>query len=539
MKYALIPILAALLCFGASASHADPLLVTLPNGQLRGRDNGDYYSFESIPYAEPPVGELRFRPPQPYTRQWKEIFNATQEPVLCMQWSQFNDQEDKLAGSEDCLVVSIYRPKQPSRKSFPVLVNLHGGAFMFGGAPPYGHMEIMASGNAMLVKINYRVGPLGFLSTGDAHLPGNMGLKDQRLALQWIKQHIAGFGGEPENILVTGHSAGGASVHLHMLKPDFKDLAKVAVSISGNALNPWVFQGGAARRAFEVGRLVGCGLSTSSKELKECLQAKQASDLVRAIKHLFVFEYTPFSLFGPVVEPADAEDAFITQHPMEIIKSGRFSQVPWLTSYTQEDGGYNAALLMAKQCNGLELIDELNSRWLELAPNFLFYRDSFKTIAEMDNYSKLLRQQYLGNRSFSVESYLDVQRMFTDVLFKNDTQVAIDLHRQHGQSPVYGFVYDNPADTGVGQWLAKRNDIFFGTVHGDDYFLMFGNRLRVPRSDETVISRQLIEMLVEFAQSETLKYDNCVFSDNVGQEQFQLVSIQRDKCEQLQVNEFP
>ncbi|XP_062123750.1 esterase-5B-like [Drosophila sulfurigaster albostrigata] len=539
MNFPYIQIQFALLCFWATTATADPLIINLPNGKLRGRDNGGFYSYESIPYAEPPLGELRFEAPQPYNRQWNEIFNATEAPVLCMQWNQFIEEDDKLAGSEDCLVVSIYRPKNPRRKTFPVVVNLHGGAFMFGGAAPYGHMELMASGNVIVVKINYRVGPMGFLSTLDADLPGNMGLKDQRLALQWIKQNIAQFGGNPDNILVTGHSAGGASVHLHILKGDFHELAKVAVSVSGNALNPWVFQGGAARRSFELGRIVGCGLLSSSKQLKNCLQSKEAAQIVRALSQMFVLEYTPFSLFGPVVEPADSKNAFITQHPIEIIKSGRFSQVPWLTSYTKEDGGYTAATLLAKQCNGIEIIDELNRRWNDLAPHFLFYRDSFKTINEMDIYSQNLRQHYMGNRNFSVENYLDVQRIFTDELFKNDTQLAIDMHRKYGKSPVYSFVYDNPADTGVGQWLAKRNDTFLGTLHGDDYFLIFGNRIRQPRLDEDVISRNLIKMLENFAQTGILIYDKCVFQDNVGQKQFQLMSIQRDKCMQLQLDEFP
>ncbi|KAH8419194.1 hypothetical protein KR222_010415, partial [Zaprionus bogoriensis] len=87
-----------------------------------------------------------------------------------------------------------------------------------------------SSGNLILVKISYRVGPIGFLSTGDAELTGNFGLKDQRLALKWIKANIAQFGGEPENILVTGFSAGGASVHLHLLREDFNELANVAIS---------------------------------------------------------------------------------------------------------------------------------------------------------------------------------------------------------------------------------------------------------------------------------------------------------------------
>ncbi|KAH8359515.1 hypothetical protein KR093_007349 [Drosophila rubida] len=530
----------ALACLWASASHADPLIVTLPNGQLRGRDNGGYYSYESIPYAEPPLGELRFEAPRAYNRQWKEIFDATEAPVLCMQWDQFIEEPDKLAGSEDCLTVSVYKPKNSSRQSFPVFVHIHGGAFMFGGAAQHGHETLMASGKAIVVKISYRLGPLGFLSTGDSQLTGNFGLKDQRLALQWIKQHIAQFGGEPENILVIGHSAGGASVHIQLLQEQFKQLAKVAVSLSGNALDPWVVQQGAARRAFELGRIVGCGLLNNSTQLKSCLQSIEAAKLVRAVRQFLVFDYVPFTPFGPVVEAAEVPDAILPKHPTEIIKSGRFAQVPWLTSYTTEDGGYNAALLLAKQSNGVEAIEELNSRWYDLAPYFLFYRDSFKTIAEMDNHSQALRQQYLGNRSFSVEHYLDLQRMFTDVLFKNATQVAIDLHRQHAESPVYAFAYEIPADKAIGQFLAKRSDIYLGSVHGDDYFLIFDGAIRLPiRPDEKLVSEHLIQMLEQFVRSGTMTYDNCVFRDNVGQQKFQLVSIKRDQCVHLECVEFP
>ncbi|XP_034487503.1 esterase-5B-like [Drosophila innubila] len=529
-----------LFCLWTASVYADPLIVDLPNGKLRGRDNGGYYSYESIPYAEPPLGDLRFEAPKPYNRIWKDTFNASNPPVLCIQWDQFIDPPDRLAGSEDCLTVSVYKPKNSSRQSFPVIAHIHGGAFMFGGAVQHGHQTLMATGKVIVVKISYRLGPIGFLSTVDSEITGNFGLKDQRLALQWIKQNIARFGGEPENILVIGHSAGGASVHLQLLQENFKQLAKVAVSLSGNALDPWVVQKGSSRRAFELGRILGCGLLSSSKELKKCLKTKDASSIVRAVPYFLVFDYVPFAPFGPVVEAVNAPDSFLTEHPINIIKSGNFSQVPWLTSYTKEDGGYNAALLLSKQSNGKEAIEELNYRWNDLAPYFLFYRDSFKTIAEMDDYTRDLRQKYLGNRNFSMESYLDVQRMFTDVLFKNKTQLAIDLHRQHGKSPVYGFVYEIAAEMAIGQWIANRNDIFLGSVHGDDYFLIFEAAIRLPiRSDEVRVSRNFIKMLLDFVQTGTLTYDNCVFRDNVDQKLFQLVSIKSDKCVNLQLNEFP
>ncbi|XP_034656812.1 esterase-5A [Drosophila subobscura] len=524
-----------------TVSSIDSLLIEIPNGKLRGRDNGHYYSFESIPYAEPPTGDLRFEAPQPYQQQWTDAFNATQEPALCMQWNQFINGDNKLLGVEDCLTVSVYRPKNSSRNTFPVVTNLHGGAFMFGGPRQYGHENIMREGNVILVTIGYRLGPLGFASTGDANLPGNFGLKDQRLALLWIKQNIASFGGEPENILVIGHSAGGASVHLQMLREDFRNVAKAAISFSGNALDPWVVQQGGRGRAFELGRIVGCGQTSDSLTLKKCLKSKSASEIVSAVRSFLVFSYVPFTTFGPVVEPPDAPEAFITQHPIDIIKSGKFAQIPWALSYTTEDGGYNAALLLEKQSStGQERIEELNDRWFDWAPYLLFYRDSMTTIKDMDDYSRKLRQEYLGDRRFSMESYWDLQRLFTDVLFKNSVQIAVDLHRKYGKSPVYAFVYDNPAELGVGQILSRRTDVNFGTVHGDDVFLIF-NVPFVPatrRPDEQIISRNFIKMLESFALSsnDSLTYGDCVFQNNVGSKRMQLLSITRGGCENKQLD---
>ncbi|XP_017021360.1 esterase-5B-like [Drosophila kikkawai] len=533
------------LWIGSSAGDGnDPLLIELQHGQLRGRDNGNYYSYEAIPYAEPPLGDLRFEAPVPYKQKWTDTFDATQPPVVCLQWDQFTQGDNKLAGSEDCLTVSIYKPKNTSRRSFPVVGHIHGGAFMFGGAALNGHENVMREGQFILVKISYRLGPLGFASTGDTDLPGNYGLKDQRLALQWIRENIANFGGEPKNILVIGHSAGGASVHLQLLREDFGKLAKAGISFSGNALDPWVVQKGSRGRAFELGRIVGCGLSKDSATLKSCLKSKPAGEIVTAVRNFLIFSYTPFTPFGPVVEPCDAADAFLIQNPVDVIKSGKFGQVPWAVTYVTEDGGYTAAsLLEGGNKPGQTLLEELNDRWFDWAPSMLFYRDSMQCIGEMDDYSWKLRQEYMGDRRFNDESYWDLQQLFTDVLFKNSTQDSLQLHRKYGTSPAYSFVYDNPADKGVGQALSNRRDVKFGTVHGDDYFLIFENGLRNPqlRPDEEVISKNFIKMLGDFAVSDKgiLTYGECTFQDNVGSETFNLLSITRDGCENKQYVEFP
>ncbi|XP_017071280.1 esterase 6 [Drosophila eugracilis] len=527
-----------------ACDQSDPLVVELPQGKLRGRDNVNYYSYESIPYAEPPTGDLRFEAPEPYKQKWSDTFDATKPPVACLQWDQFIVLDNKLTGKEDCLTVSVYKPKNSSRSSFPVVAHIHGGAFMFGGADQNGHDDVMQEGKFILVKISYRLGPLGFASTGDRDLPGNYGLKDQRLALQWIKKNIACFGGEPENILLIGHSAGGASVHLQMLREDFGQLAKAAISFSGNALDPWVVQQGSRGRAFELGRILGCGMAADSATLKKCLKSKTANEIVTAVRNFLVFSYVPFAPFSPVVEPADAPGAFLTQDPRDVIKSGKFGQVPWAVTYVTEDGGYNAALLLREwHGTGRTFLDELNDRWLDWAPYLLFYRDSKKTIKEMDDYSRAIRQEYVGNERFSRKNYLALQRLFTDIVFKNSTQEALDLHRKHGKNPVYAYAYDNPADRGIAHFLAMSFDSTFGTIHGDDYFLIFGNLVRNPllRSDEKRISKNFINMLADFAVSKQgiLKFGDCTFEDNVGSEKFNLLFINRDGCENKQYVQFP
>ncbi|XP_020812128.1 esterase P-like [Drosophila serrata] len=524
-----------------SSLTSDPLIVEIPNGKLRGRDNGTYYSYESVPYAEPPIGELRFEAPRAFSGQWTETFEASQPPVPCLQYNQFRA---KLVGQEDCLTVSIYKPKSSSRNSFPVVVLLHGGAFMFGVAAANGHEYFMGAGNSILVKVNYRLGPLGFVTTGDRELPGNNGLKDQRLALQWIRHNIASFGGRPENIVVIGHSAGGASAHLQLLHEDFSGLARAAVSVSGNALDPWVLQEGGRRRAFELGRIVGCGLTENTAELKICLKSKSASEIVSAVSNFFVFSNVPFSTFGPVVEPADDPEAFLTQHPREIIKSGKFAQVPWVVSHTTEDGGYNAATLLEQNLTtGETWIEKLNDRWFDLAPDLLFYRNSKENIRDMDEMSRKLRQDYLGDRRFSEESYWDVQRMFTDILFKNSVPESLDLHRRYGRSPLYSYVYDNPPESGVGQVLSKRSDVYFGTVHADDFCLIFehGRPRSALRPDEEMIAENFIKMLENFALSDEkeMMFGDCHFHNNVKSEKFQVLRITRNGCNNEEYDQFP
>ncbi|XP_073838534.1 esterase-5B-like [Musca autumnalis] len=516
------------------ANESNPkLFVQIGNGVLKGKDNnGSYISWEAVPYAEPPVGDLRFEPPQPYRRQWQGVFDASQKAPPCMQWDQFVEGDNKVHGTEDCLMLNIYKPiTQRIEEHFPVMVFIHGGCFMFGGVNVNQPQAIMASGKMMLVTIAYRLGALGFLSTEDEGLPGNLGLKDQRLALRWIKENIYRFGGDPNKILLTGFSAGGASTHLHMLENPQENVAKAAVSFSGVALNPWVIVRNAKARAFKAAEFLHCPKRTNGAEVKQCLKQKNAADIVATAGKFQNIAYNPFTIYGPVIEPYNIPGAFLTQHPIDIIKSGNFSHIPWLATYVSEDGGYNAAELMQiNPFTGRELMYELNDHWVELLATNLFLDNISDHPLE---YAQQLKARYLGNLPFYPENYGHVSELYTAVLFKDGVLDSLKLHKQYSQAPVYGYAYDNPADYNVGQALSKRMDVDFGTVHMDDLSLILPTSSRSPpREDEKRVAEHFIQMLYNFVESGNLCFDHCVFVDNSIQKSpdLYITSITGDTC---------
>lgn len=442
------------------ASGRNKLLVTLPYGTLRGRDRSYYYSYESIPYARPPTGKLRFEAPQPYHGSWRNVFNATEPPKACLQWNWILP--SSLVGQEDCLTLSIYARKNTYNhsKKRQVLVFLQGGVFMFGDVNDYSHEKIMKHSEVIVVKVNYRMGALGFLSTGDNQITGNFGLKDQRLALKWIKKHIGYFGGDPNQILLLGHASGAAAAHLQSLRADFKGLARAVVCMSGVALNPWVVKQNPLEKAQKLAEFLECPDARSSYGIKKCLKSKSAQEIVSKMPLFFSYGNNPMNEFGFVIE-ADSQDAFLTRHPRDIIEDGAPNNIPLLISYTAQNGVTNSAELLRINANtSEELIYDLNERWPELSiPNLYLHEMS----ANPASYAWGLKNYYMQNKQFSVAHYGSVIKMYTDVLYRIGSLETMmlnskSLHRR----PIYGFVYDNPPMSGIGQLVAQRDDVNFG-----------------------------------------------------------------------------
>ncbi|KAM3874402.1 bile salt-activated lipase-like [Diretmus argenteus] len=216
--------------------------------------------FKGIPFGDIPG---RFEKPKPHPG-WDGILKATEYRNRCL---QVNLIMTDTRGSENCLYLNIWVPHGRKVSTYlPVMVWIYGGGFMVGGSMGanflnnylYDGKEIADRGNVIVVTLNYRVGTMGFLSTGDSSLPGNYGLWDQQAAIAWVHRNIRAFGGDPDNVTVFGESAGGASVSFQTLTPHNKGLFKRAISQSGVALCPWAINKNPRKFAEEVALKVNC-----------------------------------------------------------------------------------------------------------------------------------------------------------------------------------------------------------------------------------------------------------------------------------------
>lgn len=208
------------------------------------------YVYRNIPFAKPPVGNLRFMPPQP-ADSWEGIRDGTEAGKLPMQPLNVAMVMERLITipmesgisdekmDEDSLHLTVYTPESSKGKNLPVMVWFYGGAFQVGGEIYYDGTALAGMNNVILVVPNYRVSIWGFLSFGkSSKCPGNRGIRDQQLALKWVQENIESFGGDKSNVTIFGESAGGISVHFHLLSPLSRGLFHKAISHSGQAMMP-------------------------------------------------------------------------------------------------------------------------------------------------------------------------------------------------------------------------------------------------------------------------------------------------------------
>ncbi|VDL72187.1 unnamed protein product [Nippostrongylus brasiliensis] len=318
-------------------SHFDP-------SPLPPKNNVTIYTFLGVPYAEPPVSQRRLKPPQLIRELPTKPYTAFQYGATCAQDVEYRPQvfvndPYPFVVNEDCLYLNIFSPdvSKVSGMSYPVVVFFHGGNFQTGSAnewPAHG----LASRGIVVVTVNYRLGALGFMSLGDSST-GNYGLMDQRLALQWVRDNIASFGGDPQAVTIVGHDAGAVSVGMHMLSPMSKSLFRSAAAMSGAEVSYHSYIGKPAlafNNTIKLGRYLGCTQSVAY-DVWNCILTRSTNDIVRATTDIPI-EFNRY-LFLPTVDGVN-----IPGNPLWILNNAPTglsaipSAVPLLIGMNAQDG---------------------------------------------------------------------------------------------------------------------------------------------------------------------------------------------------------
>uniref|UniRef100_A0A6P7FI42 Carboxylic ester hydrolase n=1 Tax=Diabrotica virgifera virgifera TaxID=50390 RepID=A0A6P7FI42_DIAVI len=262
----------------------DDLIVNLSAGNIRGHilktyEGNIYYAFQEIPYAAPAVGENRFQLPKP-PEPWNGILNTTKNTKVCQQANKY-----KLEKTEDCLYLNVYSPVKPGgNDKLPVLFWIHGGGLNWGSGTfdDYGPKYIMDYG-IVVVAINYRLNAFGFASTDDDVIPGNLGLKDQRFALEWVNQHINLFGGDPDHVTIAGESSGSAAVGLLVMGNwnGEKELFHAAIQESGSMIGG-TLQKNAKENIIGLAKYLDPTFdSEESEDILKVLKKASAEDIIK------------------------------------------------------------------------------------------------------------------------------------------------------------------------------------------------------------------------------------------------------------------
>jgi len=315
-------------------------------GSIFTSDNGkEFLAFRGIPFAKPPVKELRFKDPEPFDDSWDGILDATEDPNSCIQYDMFRN---TFEGEEDCLYLNVYTPKFESQDftdPLPVMVWIHGGGFFSGTGTSsmYGPQRLMDKDGIILVAINYRVGPFGYLTTLDENFPGNYGMLDQVMALQWVRDNIQFFGGDANRVTIFGESAGGASVGLHLLSPLSKGLFHAAISQSGSPLSDWAtpFEPNTVLDATkDLAKRVKCPTDCIKKMMK-CMTKKPSMEIVMMsaqTMHDSMKAHGDSISFKPVVDKIRGDNSFLPNTPYHLITNKQFNVVPVMSGITKDEG---------------------------------------------------------------------------------------------------------------------------------------------------------------------------------------------------------
>ncbi|XP_053305625.1 carboxylesterase 5A-like [Spea bombifrons] len=446
------------------------------------------HKFLGIPFAKPPVGQLRFAPPQP-PEPWSSIRDATKHPPICI---QDRKELEKLVPSdnadlklpkvtEDCLYLNIFTPADRETNSrLPVMVFIHGGGLAMGGATAYDGSVVSAYEDVVMVSIQYRLGLLGFFTTGDKQAPGNFGFLDQVAALQWVQENIKDFGGDPRSVTIFGESAGALSVAALVLSPLSKGLFHGAIAQSGVAIVPGLMTNNPEHGTF-IRNLVANVSGCDPASVVECLKMKseeQISQIADSMKS--------------VTLPGCVDGVFLPKPAEEILANKEINPVPFIIGVNNHECGW--VLPMAMNFSGLtEGMDKervqslLNFGILGLSPDII----------------PLVMEEGFGDTSDPLELRDRFLEVCGDLTFVIPALKTAKYHRD-SDLPVYFYEFQHRPSM-----MKDLKPDFVKADHGDEVLFVFGAPFinddalfRVTATDEEIsLSKTMMKYWANFART--------------------------------------
>lgn len=441
------------------------LRTPLPNEIL-----GPVEQYLGVPYASPPTGERRFQPPEPPS-SWTGVRNATQFAAVCPQhldersllhdmlpiW--FTANLDTLMTyvqdqNEDCLYLNIYVPTEDDihdqNTKKPVMVYVHGGSYMEGTGNMIDGSILASYGNVIVITVNYRLGILGFLSTGDQAAKGNYGLLDQIQALRWIEENVGAFGGDPKRVTIFGSGAGASCVSLLTLSHYSEGLFQKAIIQSGTALSSWAVNYQPAKYTRMLADKVGCNMLDTT-DMVECLRNKNYKELIQQT----ITPATYHIAFGPVID-----GDVIPDDPQILMEQGEFLNYD--------------IMLGVNQGEGLKFVDGMVDSEDGVTPNdFDFsvsnFVDNLYGYPEgKDTLRETIKFMYTdwADKENPETRRKTLVALFTDHQWVAPAVATADLHAQYG-SPTYFYAFYHHCQS-------EMKPSWADSAHGDEVPYVFG-----------------------------------------------------------------
>ncbi|XP_041355817.1 cholinesterase 1-like [Gigantopelta aegis] len=452
--------------------------------------------FYGIPYAKPPIGNLRFKRPES-PEPWNETRATQTLPNCCHQTIDISF--DRSVGvemwnpntpmSEDCLYLNVWQPKpDSSSEKLAVMVWIYGGTYSFGSITldVYNGKYLAIRNNVVVVSMNYRIGVLGFLYLGNERTaPGNMGLLDQSLAMKWVYDNIEQFGGDKNRITLFGESAGAASVHLHLLSEQSRDYFSNAIMQSSDALCYWAVQSRTVsiQRARRLAKSVKCPALNDDAMFK-CFLQTDARTLVT--KQWQIIEYYFDVPFAPVVD-----GYFLAEDPQTLLKKGQTKNCSVILGLNKDEGSYFLLYGIPKYFSPSNPIALTRDQFLDAIKTVISPIDKATVIAAI---TQTYERSYLVK---DLPSYRDIlDDISGDRAFKCP---IIDLARIHSGlgHEVYLYSYEyRPSKLPWPEWM--------GVIHGSELELVFGvatNGSDSYSAKDNETSLTMMELWSEFAKN--------------------------------------